>query len=132
MRSVKPWMIPVAAAVLALVGRMGAQPYAVDLGHALAGRGFGGTISVASFDPTLPHLTHGTFHADVTGQDRYGLALTGSGVVTVDASGNISAHGTATQTSPTQGGLILATLWDTQNRQADTDIQRFDCAPGAV
>jgi PKD repeat protein len=74
-------------AIFSFSGLAQAQTFP-DFGHALAGMGYTRTIWVNGF--SQPHLAHGVFYPnnpiDPSGnyEARYGMALTGSGTLTVD------------------------------------------------
>ncbi|MFY9820949.1 MAG: PKD domain-containing protein, partial [Thermoanaerobaculia bacterium] len=129
----------VLAASLAIVsfpGLAAAQSYA-DLGHALYARGYTGSVWVNSFDPTQAHLAHGVFYPDVpigpTGYDlRYGMAVTGSGTVSVGTDGFYMATGTATNPNAVvSDGSISIDLLSNGN-VIDSGKVPFNCGASAT
>src|ERR1700681_1186537 len=121
-------------ATVSLSGLAQAQTFP-DLGHALAAMGYTGTVWVNSFDPAQAHLAHGVFSSDTpidpaTGnyEARYGMALTGSGTVSVDpATGFYMATGTAHNPNPiaSDGSLAIDLLSD--GNLADGGSVPFNC-----
>jgi PKD repeat protein len=126
----------VLAAGLAIVSFSGlaqAQPFS-DLGHALAAMGYTGTVWVNSFNPSQPYRAHGVFSPGipinpVTGsyEARYGMALTGSGTVSVDSNGFYMATGTAHNPNPipSDGSISIDLL--SNGNLADGGTVPFPC-----
>ncbi len=105
-----------------------------DLGHALYSSGFTRSIWVNSFDPSQSYAAHGVFNPEVpidaTGYGaRYGMTLTGSGTLSIDASGDFSATGTAHNPNPIEadGSVEIDLLRD--GLMADSAVVAFSCAP---
>ena len=119
---------------LALAGLpLRAQTYP-DLGRALYARGYTGTVWVNGFDSSQSYLAHGVFYpGSTTDFDvRYGMAVTGSGTVSVDANGFYTATGTAINPNPiSSDGSIAIDLLSNGNR-ADGVKVPFACGPSAT
>ncbi len=105
-----------------------------DLGRALYARGYTGTVWVNGFDSSQSYLAHGVFYpGSTTDFDvRYGMAVTGSGTVSVDANGFYTATGTAINPNPiSSDGSIAIDLLSNGNRADGVKIP-FACGPSAT
>ena len=112
-----------------------AQPF-TNLGHALYAKGYTRTVWVNSFDRRLAYMAHGVFYSETPigrqGYDvRYGMALAGSGTVSVDGSGHLMATGTATNPNsiPAEGDITIALLRN--GVLVDTAEVPFPCGPSS-
>ncbi|HEX3557007.1 MAG TPA: hypothetical protein VIA62_27595 [Thermoanaerobaculia bacterium] len=121
---------------LAVLSPARAQPFA-DLGHALSAAGYKSTVWVNSFDRRLAYLAHGVFYPDTPigragSNARYGMALRGSGTVSVDKDGYLMATGTATNpnAAAAEGDVSINLL--KSGSLAGTAEVPFTCGPLAT